>query len=132
MLYRFDKGKIGSNGANLPTVKLKPKLTPIDNYVDITGNSGQHILNGHRSGTGKPGKTEFPASWNDNRILHQVSDIATDPNAIRGVDTRGTPYVIGVRDGIEIRVNFSLIPNLMDYQIQKQAQFQLPIQLQLT
>ncbi|MFN7141472.1 MAG: RHS repeat-associated core domain-containing protein [Limisphaerales bacterium] len=81
-------------------------LTKIDNYVDLTGHRKDHILNRHRAGTGKPGKTEFPAGWSDDRILHQVSDVASDPNAIRGVGKYDSPYAIGVRDGIEIRVDF--------------------------
>jgi RHS repeat-associated protein len=50
--------------------------------VDLTGHRKDHILNRHRAGAGKPGKTEFPASWSDDQILHHVSDIATDPNAL--------------------------------------------------
>lgn len=42
-------------------------------------------LNRHRAEAGKPGKTEFPASWNDDKILKEVSDVATDPAAVRGV-----------------------------------------------
>jgi hypothetical protein len=34
---------------------------------------------GHRSGTGNPGKSEFPKSWSDDKIIHEISDIATDP-----------------------------------------------------
>jgi len=81
-------------------------LTKIDTYVDLTGHRKDHILNRHRAGAGKPGKTEFPASWSDDIILHQVSDVASDPNAIRGVGKYDSPYAIGVRDGIEIRVDF--------------------------
>lgn len=30
-------------------------------------------------------KTEFPQNWCDEKILHYVSDIATDPNATWGM-----------------------------------------------
>jgi Bacterial EndoU nuclease len=47
-----------------------------------------HILDGepeggggHRSGTGKPGKTEFPASWNDGKIMRHVLDVAQHPDS---------------------------------------------------
>jgi|SRR5579871_2954235 len=47
-----------------------------------------HILDGepedgggHRSGTGKPGKTEFPASWDDGKIMRHVLDVAQDPDS---------------------------------------------------
>ena len=38
--------------------------------------------------------------------MHQVSDVAPDPNAVRGIGKYDSPYAIGVRDGIEIRVDF--------------------------
>jgi hypothetical protein len=63
-------------------------------------------LNRHRFGAGKPGKTEFPATWSDSKILHNVSDVATDPKAVRGVGKYDSPYAIGERNGINIRVDF--------------------------
>lgn len=47
---------------------------------------GTHILDGdstgggHRYGTGKPGKTEFPASWDDARIVDAIVDVARRPD----------------------------------------------------
>ncbi len=75
-----------------------------NNFVDVTrGETRRHILDGdgptsrgHRSGTGKPGKTEFPAIWSDDKIMHEISDIATDPNAIAVQQTgsgAGTRYL---------------------------------------
>ncbi len=81
-------------------------LSQIDDYVDLTKGAREHILKYHRPGAGKPDKTEFPSHWDDERIIHQISDIATDPSLVRQVDNRGTPYVVGTRDGIEIQVNF--------------------------
>ena len=47
-----------------------------------------HILDGepedgggHRSGTGKRGKTEFPASWDDGKIIRHVLDVAQHPDS---------------------------------------------------
>jgi hypothetical protein len=71
-----------------------------------------HILNGevrpngsfgggHRAGTGFPKKSEFPSSWSDARIMHYVSDVATDPGSAR---TLGGTIVEGSRGGIDIRV----------------------------
>jgi len=71
---------------------------------DLTEHRGQHILNRHRHGAGKSNKTEFPAPWSDNKILEMVSDVATDPNSIRG--SGGSPYAIGTRDRVEIKVLF--------------------------
>ena len=78
----------------------------IDDFVDLTRHRKDHILNRRASGAGKAGKTEFPSSWSNDRILHQVSDIATDPNATRGVGKWNSPYAIGTRDGVDIRVDF--------------------------
>lgn len=77
-----------------------------DGFIDLTAHRKDHILNRHRAGAGKPGKTEFPAEWSDEKILHHVSDIATDPNAVRGVGKWDSPYAIGTRDGIKLRVDF--------------------------
>lgn len=63
-------------------------------------------MNRHRSGAGKPGKTEFPPNWSEDDILHHVSDVATDPVSITGVGKWNSPYVIGSRDGVDIRVDF--------------------------
>ena len=75
-------------------------------YVDLTDFRRTHILNNHKYGAGKPDKTEFPQSWSDDKILHYVSDVATGPNATWGVGKWNSPYAIGVREGIEIRVDF--------------------------
>ena len=75
-------------------------------YVDLTDFRRTHILNNHKYGAGKPDKTEFPQSWSDDKILHYVSDVATNPNATGGVGKRNSPYAIGVREGIAIRVDF--------------------------
>lgn len=74
--------------------------------VDLTGHRKDHILNRHRAGAGKPGKTEFPASWSDDKILNYVSDVATDPSSTTGLGKWDSPYAIGVREGVEIRVDF--------------------------
>ncbi|MBO9737063.1 hemagglutinin repeat-containing protein [Xanthomonas phaseoli pv. phaseoli] len=72
----------------------------------------KHILDGdspasggHRFGTGNPGKTEFPASWSDDKIAHVVSDVATDPKVKWSLpDNRG--YVTGTanREGLDVKV----------------------------
>jgi len=79
-------------------------------WVDLTDSTGRtHILDGdatgggHRAGTGIPGKSEFPAEWSDEEILHHISDVATDPTSTR------TPQgprlrIDGTRKGVDIRV----------------------------
>ncbi|PYY43316.1 EndoU domain-containing protein [Curtobacterium sp. MCPF17_046] len=60
----------------------------------------------HRHGTGFPGKSEFPASCSDGRIIHDISDVATDPD-LEWVPQgeAGTTFIAnGMRDGVAIRV----------------------------
>jgi hypothetical protein len=80
-------------------------------HVDLTDAKGRkHILEGdgptkgggHRAGTGKPGKSEFPKDWSDDKITHEVSDVATDPASVRVPGKWGTTKATGVRDGVEI------------------------------
>ncbi len=74
--------------------------------VDLTDFRQAHILNRHMSGAGIPGKTEFPSFWGREQILHNVSDVATDPAVIWGSGKWNSPYAIGVRDSVTIRVDF--------------------------
>ena len=79
-------------------------------YTDLTdAKARKHILEGdrtgggHRYGTGKPGKSEFPSNWNDEKILHEISDVSTDPNSIFKAGRGGRTIVDGTRDGVDIR-----------------------------
>jgi RHS repeat-associated protein len=76
---------------------------------DITDDKcKQHVLEGdatgggHRAGTGIPGKSEFPSSWSDDKILGEISDVATDPSSSR--TTQGNRTISeGTRDGVDIK-----------------------------
>jgi hypothetical protein len=78
--------------------------------VDLSDPKGRtHILDGdqtgggHRPGTGNSGKSEFPASWSDDKIMEYISDVATDPTA--RVTQRGATIIReATREGIDIRV----------------------------
>ena len=80
--------------------------------TDLTGHRKKHILDGdkkgggHRHGTGKSGKTEFPPEWSDEKILDAISDVATDPNSVTGTGKWDAPWAEGTRDGIDIHVDF--------------------------
>jgi hypothetical protein len=64
-----------------------------------------HFSGGHRSGTGFPGKTEFPGSWTDAKVMHEISDVATDPRSIsRPGAGPNDVFVNGSRDGVDIEV----------------------------
>jgi hypothetical protein len=57
---------------------------------------------------GKSGKSVFPESWDANKVMHNVSDIATEPEIIwkkgRVINSIQRYEVVGIRDGIKIKV----------------------------
>jgi RHS repeat-associated protein len=59
---------------------------------------------GHRAGTGFPGKSEFPANWSDDQTMHHISDVATDPVAVRWPGRGSDVWARGTRDRINIEV----------------------------
>lgn len=65
---------------------------------DETGSGG-----GHRHGVGKPGKTEFPASWDDEKIIANVSDVARRPDKLpTHQDWNDTWLCTGTRDAVDV------------------------------
>ena len=68
-----------------------------------------HILDGnglgdggHLAGTGVPRKTEFPASWDDDRIIDAIVDVARNPDRPPELQRRGTWLAYGARDDVEV------------------------------
>jgi hypothetical protein len=69
-----------------------------------------HILDGdadggggHRHGIGNPGKTEFPASWNDKKIIDALLDVARRPDHSPGHQEWNDRWVArGTRDDVEV------------------------------
>lgn len=54
---------------------------------------------------GNPGKTPFPQGWSGDKIMHEISDIATDPVAWQNAVPQGSRTVLtGTRGGVDIRV----------------------------
>ncbi len=88
-----------------PTIPTVP-LAPITHYLDNVGFRRTHILNRHRSGMGRAGKSEWPSHWSDERILHNISEIAADPNSVVGVGRWNARSVVGIRDGIKIQIDY--------------------------
>ena len=87
-----------------------------DGFVNLASEApSQHILDGHMP-PGEPGNTLFPAEWSAEQILHNASDVATDPGipwvqetGRSGAEfTRGGDPVRysaeGTRDGVPMRV----------------------------
>jgi hypothetical protein len=60
---------------------------------------------GHRHGIGKPEKTEFPASWDDKKIMSNVVDVARRPDASPVLQHWNDRWVCGgIRDSVEVSV----------------------------
>ena len=70
-----------------------------------------HILDGdttgggHRSGAGRPGKTEFPATWTDQKVAECVADVARSPDDRPVHQAWNDRWLArGNRDGVDIVV----------------------------
>ena len=87
-------------------VKQVEKKIINESAEDLVGNRSTHILNRHKAGAGKAGKTEFPSTWSDEKIINEVNKIANDIHAPGGVGKWDSPYKTGTVDGIDIRVDF--------------------------
>jgi RHS repeat-associated protein len=90
----------GQNEAN----GEKPSLLDPQGEQHILDGDGPNAGGGHRHGTGKSGKSEFPANWSDDKIKGEVSDVATDPGSARATQPNGRTKVQGTRDGVDITV----------------------------
>jgi hypothetical protein len=86
------------NRATLDALRVTPeRLTHI---LDGDSTGG-----GHRHGTGKPGKTEFPADWDDGKIAGILVDVARRPDLAPGHQEWNDRWVArGTRDDVEIVV----------------------------
>jgi hypothetical protein len=78
--------------------------------VNLTPERTNHILDGepgggggHRHGVGKPGKTEFPGSWDDEKIMSHVLDVVRRPDSAPVLQHRNNRWICsGTRDGVEV------------------------------
>lgn len=96
-------GYEGSKLINSPIFnEEKPNLVEPDRTEHIL--EGDKTGGGHRAGTGKPGKSEFPSDWSDDRVLGEISDVATDPQSSRQPGRGGREVVRGTRGGVDIEV----------------------------
>lgn len=64
----------------------------------------EHGGGGHRHGTGRPLKTEFPERWSDDRIIAHVLSVAQSPDDTPFMQDNGRWKVHGVRDGVDVSV----------------------------
>jgi hypothetical protein len=64
---------------------------------------GDETGGGHRHGTGRPDKTEFPADWSDDRIVDAILAVARNPDeAPERHDWNGRWLASGQHDGVTI------------------------------
>ena len=98
-------GGIGGVGGRLGAGRARAA----DDYVNLASpQRTQHILYGDATGGGHlhpglPGKTPFPESWSPERVMHEASDIATDPS-LPSVQQGSREVIHGTRDGVDIKV----------------------------
>jgi len=83
---------------------------PLD-AIRVSAQRVTHILDGdadgggggHRHGVGKPGKTEFPANWDDEKVIATVLDVARKPDKPpTHQDWNDTWLCAGTRDNVEV------------------------------
>jgi Bacterial EndoU nuclease len=83
---------------------------PPEEGMRVSPERRTHILDGdetggggHRHGVGKPGKTEFPASWDDEKIIANVLDVARRPDKPpTHQDWNDTWLCTGIRDAVGV------------------------------
>lgn len=94
------------NGSAWDEVEAEER-PPVD-ATQVTPERKTHILDGddngggHRHGTGKPGKTEFPASWSDAKIINLLQDVARCPDETPIHQDNGRWFTTGTREEVEI------------------------------
>jgi hypothetical protein len=82
----------------LDAIRVTPERTAHILDGDVTGG-------GHRHGTGRPGKTEFPASWDDKKIMDNVRDVARRPDQPPIYQDWNSRWLArGTRDDVEVAV----------------------------
>jgi len=83
---------------------------PSPDSLSLSPERAMHILDGdrwgggHRHGTGRPEKTEFPADWDDGRIIDHITDVARTPDVPPVLQPNQRWRVSGDRDGVDISV----------------------------
>lgn len=96
-------------GWDAPDVRDHPKRPEVSE-IHLPDGRGQHLLDGagpdaegggHRHGTGRPGKTEFPRDWSDDVILRTVENIARKPD-VAELQPNGRWRVTGDHDGVTV------------------------------
>lgn len=75
---------------------------PPDRATHILDGDGPGKGGGHRAGTGKPNKTEFPAAWSDDKVLDAIREVARNGDVIGPAHRPDEVRVRGEVDGVTI------------------------------
>lgn len=83
---------------------------PDPEAIHLTDERRTHILDGdaegmgggHRHGTGRPSKTEFPADWTDEQTAARIQDVARNPDRTPEHRPNGRWKVQGQREAVDI------------------------------
>ncbi len=89
---------------------------PAEGGIHVTDDRARHVLDGdpesdgggHRPGTGRPGKTEFPQDWPDDVIISVVEDVGRKPDHAEW-QPNGRWRVTGDHDAV--RVSAVVLPD---------------------
>jgi filamentous hemagglutinin len=100
---------LGTTIYNETNETVSGQISQVQTYV-ISERATAHILygdnrgGGHKHGVGQPCKSEFPASWNEDKIIGTIQSIAANDNLKWRRQDNG--YWVTERniDGIRIRV----------------------------
>jgi hypothetical protein len=83
---------------------------PVATEIHLPQDRVRHILDGdgpgkpgggHRHGTGRPGKTEFPQHWSDEAILSAVEQVARQPDRANR-QSNGRWWATGECDNVRV------------------------------
>jgi len=95
-------------GWQAPEVRSHPDLPAVPD-IRLTYDRACHILDGdgpgtpgggHRHGTGRAGKTEFPANWPDDKIVSTIQDVTRAPDEVHWQEFNGRWRVTADREGV--------------------------------
>jgi hypothetical protein len=103
--HRQEGGRPERSGWDAVDAGNRPAL----DALRMTPERRTHILDGdaygggHRHGTGRPGKTEFPVSWDDEKIVDTLLDVARRPDRVpRRQERNGNWVTRGTREDVEV------------------------------
>lgn len=105
----IDATERAGSGWDAPAVRDHPDK-PGEDDIHLTPDRERHILDGdgegkpgggHRHGTGKPGKTEFPERWPDPVIQLTVKEVSRKPDSVER-QRDGSWLATGRRDGVQV------------------------------